>query len=114
MAACTFGGTSFDLLTADGMIPYPTRDSFISERHIPGSDITYVDLGGLGPRHLNKLPCKVESDVTMSALAAKLNTQATLVYDGITYTGAVMKALDIKGRVAGGGTTVFFTVDFVF
>lgn len=86
----SFDGTTIYILQRDRSLPLD-YDSEISVRHIPGGDSSVVDLGGKTLAGLS-LPLRFANQAAFDTIAAKRQTQGTLVYDAGTYT-AILKRL---------------------
>ena len=97
---------TFDSITIAVRIEPPggQDDSDVSEIHIPGGNVTYFDIGG---RIGGKLSLQLRlTDATYATLRALVSTQATLTYEGGTYTGALLKSLKRTFRNPTDGTTL--------
>lgn len=88
----SFMGVPFSVEQQGGMVPMPTKDSFTNTRHVPWSDRTIIELGGIG---VHRLVCKVWVDLTnKTAFEGKLQDTGVLVYLGLTHATSTLLRID--------------------
>lgn len=108
----SFMGIPWSVEQVGGQIPLPTRESFVNTRHIPWSDKTVIELGGLGPRMLR---CKAWVDqANLEAFQLCIQQTGTLVYRGNTHASSTLLRIDSRSMLIGEEGTSFdveFLVD---
>lgn len=106
MAASSFGSTNIrvELDAQAGSTPWWTRPSYVTTRHIPGSDDDVVQVMGAGygtaPLRLLLSPSE------WTAFAAQLLTEDTLTIGGVDYGTCLLQAIDSVQREVDGYMTV--------
>jgi hypothetical protein len=102
----TFNGASFRILHGGHQ---RKREAAVSVRHIPGSDMSYVDLGGRMAGG-GSYSVYFESYGQYTALLAQIGQQGSLTYHDGTFT-AILTSLTLNTRYPGDHR--FGTAEFV-
>lgn len=71
--------------------PGGTTTTEVTEIHIPGGAVNYVDIGGVLPSH-RSLTAYL-TDATYASLLALVGTQGTLTHAGVAYNNALLVSL---------------------
>lgn len=108
----SFGGISFKVLVTGGLFPIPTAKANINVRHIPGGNINYVDIGGLDIKRVNP-NVTIDSMTDFAALYALLGTTGTLIYNSVTYAGAIFSDIGSPNLYEGGTGIVTTSLEFL-
>lgn len=103
MATASFDGVSFDAM-ADPLSW--TKSADVNVRHIPGGNISYVDLGGIVARTIN-LTIYITA-ANLVTLLGKVGASGSLVYIEETVT-AILQNISRQERqiAADSGTTMY-------
>lgn len=88
----------FGAVTCGWLIDPPggTSTAEVTEIHIPGGAVNYVDIGGALPTRFNLRAYL--TDVTYASLLALVGTQATLTIASVAYNNALLVSLDRSMR----------------
>lgn len=108
----SFGGIAFKVLVTGGQFPLPVAKANVNVRHIPGGNINYVDIGGLDIKRVNP-NVTIASMSAYASLYALLGTTGTLIYDGVTYSGAIFSDIGSPMFYEGGSGMVTTTLEFL-
>ena len=93
--AASFAGIAFHVLLPDNFVPQPFQEVIDAETHIPYSDITIIDHGGLGPWKFAAL-VKIAPADKAAFEAANGDTGTVILYGTTMGTGK----LRIRGATA--------------
>jgi len=110
MAASSFGTTNIrvEMDTQTAETPWWVRPSYVTVRHIPGSDDDVVQVMGVGYGTAQLRLLLSGSEWT--AFAAQLLTEDTLTIGGVSYGTCLLQAIDSITREVDG----YFTVQATF
>jgi len=89
MTLYSFGAVQFKILI---VTPGGDDEAEVTEVHIPGSDVNYVDIGGMRPNHV-ELSLYFALEATYTSLRALVGTQATLIWTGGTDANTALVSL---------------------
>lgn len=84
-----FGAVGFDVMQAK---PFGSDRAEVTEWHIPGGSVNYLDIGGKLPNHIDLL-IKLANATDYASLRALVSTQATLTAAGVAYTNTLLLSL---------------------
>ena len=92
MAFYEFQGIPWGPMISD-YVPRPSVPApFVSERHVPYSNITVVDFGGFGPR---RLACRIRVGYQdRASFEATITTTGPLVLTGVSWSLATLIKLE--------------------
>ncbi len=91
--------------------PEGTDRSDVTEIHIPGGSVNYVDIGGKLPSHI-ALSLKIATDADYAALRLLVGTQATLTIASGVHANTLLVSLTRTARYGVAGLT-FADADFI-
>lgn len=110
LGACSFAGIGVHVVLPSSFIPLPFQEVIEAETHIPYSDITIIDHGGLGPWRFRATVDVAPADKV--AFEAANGTTGTVVLYGTSRGTGKLKIFNAQVFI---DTTIYrYEIELVF